>query len=209
VALEKLGVLLKTADTNELEKAMTALFERFGGMGIADLQRVDQRELEQFASHFGSTIRDLPFQLPESFLLLIRTVSLISGVTSGLNKDFNMWDAVDPFARTVLRSGGIDAVRDAGRQALGLVTTVARLPKRLDDLVDRLDRGEVGVRTPDIERRLRSLERTVSRLISALVFAVLLIAGVLLRDNDVVLSWVLIAVSAIPLIHVIATARRR
>ena len=55
-----------------------------------------------FARQFGDTIRSLPFQLPESFLLLIRTISLISGVTSALNRDFNMWNAVDPFARTVL-----------------------------------------------------------------------------------------------------------
>jgi predicted unusual protein kinase regulating ubiquinone biosynthesis (AarF/ABC1/UbiB family) len=63
-ALERLGVLLSAADTDELERAMTALFDRFGGMGIAELQRVDQREFEAFARQFGETIRALPFQLP-------------------------------------------------------------------------------------------------------------------------------------------------
>jgi len=207
--LERLGVLLESADRDELERVMSALFDRFGGMGIAELHAIDPRELEAFARQFGDTVRSLPFQLPESFLLLVRTIGLISGVTSALNPAFNMWDAIDPFARTVLRAGGTDALRDVGRQALEFATTLARLPKRLDDLTARLDRGQLAVRTPDLERRLRSLDRSVSRLISAIVFAVLLIAGVLVRPADDVLGWVLMGASAVPLLHVVVTWRRR
>ena len=208
-SLERLGVLLTTADTEELERAMTALFDRFGGMGIAELQTIDPRELERFGREFGQTVRALPFQLPENFLLLIRTVSLISGVTSALDRDFNMWDAVDPFARTILSSGGISALRDLPQKALSYATILAGLPRRLDELVTRIDRGQLAVRTPDIDRRLRSLERTIGRLASAIVFAGLLFAGVLTRPSDEVLGWVLMAVSVVPLVHVVATWRNR
>lgn len=207
-ALERLDVLLPSSDTGELERAMATLFDRFGGMGVAELQNVDPRELEAFAARFGETIRALPFQLPESFLLLIRTISLISGVTSTLNRDFNMWDAVDPFARTVL-SGGGNALRDLGQQAVGFVTTMARLPRRLDELATRIDRGQVAVRTPDSDRRLRAVERSVGRLASAIVFAGMLVAGVLLRPTDEVLGWVLMGASALPLLHVVAGRRGR
>ena len=206
-SMQNLGVLLKTADTEELERVMTTLFDRFGGMGVAELQQVDQRELERFALQFGETIRALPFQLPESFLLLIRTISLISGVTSALNRDFNMWDAVDPFARTVLTGGG--ALRGLGQQAVSFASTLARLPGRVDELASRLDRGQVAVRTPELDRRLRSVERSVSRVASAVVFAALLIAGVLLRPTDEVLGWVLMGASAVPLLHVIFSWRPR
>ncbi len=207
-ALERLGVLLSTGDTEELERAMTALFDRFGGMGIAELQTIDQRELERFGREFGQTVRGLPFQLPENFLLLIRTISLISGVTSALDKDFNMWDAVDPFARTILSSGGAGVLRDLPQQALQFASTIARLPRRMDEIIDQLERGKVALRTPDVDRRLRSLERTIGRAVSAIVFAALLFAGVLLRPTDEVLGWVLMGASAIPLLHVVATWRR-
>jgi len=204
-AMEGLGVLLKSADTEELERAMTALFDRFGGMGVAELQTVDPKELEVFARQFGETIRALPFQLPESFLLLVRAISLISGVTSALNRDFNMWNAVEPFARTVLTGGGgaAGALRGLGQQAVSYASNLARLPARLDELASRLDRGQVAVRTPELDRRMRSVERSVSRLASALVFAALLIAGVLLRPTDEVLGWVLMGSSALPLLHVV------
>ncbi|MDF1478114.1 AarF/UbiB family protein [Leifsonia sp. H3M29-4] len=207
-SMERLGVLLKSADTEELERAMTALFDRFGGMGVAELQQVDPRELRTFALQFGETVRSLPFQLPESFLLLIRTISLISGVTSALDRDFNMWDAVDPFARTVLTPTS-GTLRDLGQRALGYAGTLARLPGRLDELAARIDRGQVAVRTPDLERRIRSLERTVGRAVSAIVFAALLFAGVLLRPTDEVLGWVLMGASAVPLLHVVVTWRGR
>ena len=202
-AIQGLGVLLPTADTEELERAMTELFARFGGMGVAELQTVDQRELEVFASRFGETMRTMPFQLPESFLLLIRTISLVSGVTSSLNRDFNMWDAVDPFAKTIMNSGTTATLRDLGQRALGLASTLSRLPGRLEELTTRLEQGRVAVRTPETDRRLRALERTTNRLISAVLFAALLVAGVLLRPADPVLGWVLMGASALPALHVV------
>jgi len=208
-SLERLGVLLSAADTDELERAMTALFDRFGGMGIAELQRVDQRELEVFARQFGQTIRALPFQLPENFLLLIRTVALTSGVTSALDKDFNMWDAVEPFARDVLSSGGLSALRELPQKALSYATTLAALPRRLDELVTRIDRGEVAVQTPQVDRRLRSLERAAGRLVSAIVFAGLLFAGVFLLPTVPWLGWTLMGASVVPLVHVLVTWRAR
>jgi predicted unusual protein kinase regulating ubiquinone biosynthesis (AarF/ABC1/UbiB family) len=208
-ALERLGVLVKNADTRELQQAMTASFDRFGGMGVAELRAIDERELEAFARQFGDTMRSLPFQLPESFLLLIRAVGLLSGVTSALDRGFNMWDAVEPFANTVLSRGARDVLRELPQNALTLATTLARLPRRVDELAARIESGDVAVRTPDADRRLRGVERAIGRGVSALVFAVLLVAGVLLRPTDEVLGWVLMGASAVPLLHVVVTWRGR
>ncbi|HET8897090.1 MAG TPA: AarF/UbiB family protein [Protaetiibacter sp.] len=208
-SLERLGVLLPGADTEELERAMGASFDRFGGMGVAELRSVDPRELEAFARQFGDTIRSLPFQLPENFLLLIRTISLVSGVTSALNPQFNMWDAVDPFARTVLRGSGGDVVA-VGQKALRYATTLARLPQRIDELATRIDRGRLAIRAPGVEHRISKIESMLGRLISAIVFAALLFSGVLLRrGGDEVLAWVLMAASVVPLLHLAFTFRRR
>lgn len=209
-ATQRLGVLLPSADTVELERAISALFDRFGGMGVAELTRIDPRELEAFARQFSEVIRTLPFQLPESFLLLIRTISLISGVTSALNRDFNMWDAVDPFARTLLNGGGGGATaRSLGREAVSIMSALARLPQRVDALATRIDRGELAVRSPEVEHRLRVIDGSVRRTTSAILFAALLIGGILLRPSDEVLGGVLMGVSAVPLLHAVAPWRLR
>ena len=208
-SIQRLGVLLPSADTVELERAVTAVFDRFGGMGVAELTRIDPREVEAFALQFTEVIRTLPFQLPESFLLLVRTISLTSGVTSALQRDFNMWDAVDPFARTLLNGGATSVARSVGREAVAIASALARLPQRVDALATRVDRGELAVRSPEVEQRLRVIDGSVRRTTSAILFAALLIAGVVLRPGDEVLGWVFMGASVAPLLHVLAPWRLR
>ena len=117
--IQQIGVLLPSADTNELERALTELFARFGGIGFGELQDVDPREFQAFADEFGEAMRSLPVQLPENFLLITRAVSLTSGVCSALDPGFNVWEAVDRYARRLLREESRNVVTDAAKGALG------------------------------------------------------------------------------------------
>lgn len=199
--IRDVGVLLPSADTAELERAMTTLFARFGGMGFSELQDVDPREFRAFAVEFGDIVRSLPFQLPENFLLIIRAMSLTSGMCSTLDADFNIWDAVEPYSAQLIRAEGGNLVQDLAKRAMSLASTVARLPQRVDDLVTQIDEGRVVVQNPRLERRIVSLERATGRIVSAILFAALLIGGILLRSSDGVLGTVLMVASALPLLH--------
>jgi len=206
-AARDLGVLLPSAETSELEKAMKQLFARFGGMGFAELREVDPREFREFAVQFGDVVRALPFQLPENFLLIIRAMSLTSGVCSSLNPAFNLWDSVEPYASQLIRDEGGNVVQDFGKQALENAGIAWRLPKRLDGLVTRFEDGTVAVASPGLERRVARLERTVGRAVSALLFGALLIAGAVLRADDAVLGAVLMIGSVLPLLHALLAGR--
>ncbi|GAA3861693.1 AarF/ABC1/UbiB kinase family protein [Leifsonia kafniensis] len=207
-AIRDVGVLLPSAETTELERAMVQLFARFGGMGFAELRDVDPREFQDFAVQFGDMVRSLPVQLPENFLLIIRAMSLTSGVCSALDPQFNVWDSIEPYAAQLLREEGGNAVTDVAQQALEIAGVVWRLPKRLDGILTRLEDGTLSVAIPSIDRRIDRLERTARRVISALLFGALLVAGVRLRADDVVLGSVLLLVSIIPLLHTLFSGRR-
>jgi predicted unusual protein kinase regulating ubiquinone biosynthesis (AarF/ABC1/UbiB family) len=206
-ACQKLGVLLPSADSVILEDAVSKLFDRFGGVRVGELIQTDPRELRDFALQFSDLIRTLPFKLPNDFLFLIRALSLISGVTSELNRDFNIWDAVDPFARTLLNGSGSNALRRIGREALSSLNTLARLPGRLDSLATRIERGELVIRNPELERRVRVLDSSVRRGTSGLVFATLLIAGILLIDKNTQLGYTLMIISGLPMLHALGLGR--
>jgi predicted unusual protein kinase regulating ubiquinone biosynthesis (AarF/ABC1/UbiB family) len=201
--IREVGVLLPSADTLELERAMTTLFARFGGMGFAELQEVDPREFQAFADEFGGLVRSLPFQFPENFLLIIRAMSLTSGMCSRLDPAFNIWDAVEPYSAKLLRAEGGNLVQDVAKRALAAASTLARLPQRLDSLTTRIEDGNLAVQNPRLERRVAALERTGRRVVSAVLFAALLIAAVMLRPSDLVLGNVLMAVSVAPLLHAV------
>ena len=208
-ACQRLGVLLPSADTVVLEEAVSKLFDRFGGVRVGELVQTDPAELRDFAIQFSDIIRTLPFQLPNDFLFLIRALSLISGVTSELNRDFNIWDAVDPFARSLLNGSGSGVLKRLGKDALTTVNTLARMPARLDELLTRAERGELVVRNPQLERRMRSLDSSVRRGSSAIVFAALLLAGVTLLDRNATLSYWLMGGSALPMLHALGFGRLR
>ncbi len=199
--IREVGVLLPSADTAELERAMTKLFARFGGMGFAELQEVDPREFRAFAAEFGDLVRSLPFQLPENFLLIIRAMSVTSGVCSSLDPAFNIWDAVEPYSAQLIRAESGNLIQDVAKRAISAAGLLAGLPQRLDGLTTRIEEGRIVVLAPRLERRLSSLERTGRQTISAILFAAMLIGGILLRAEDVVVGTVLMVVSALPLLH--------
>ena len=207
-AISDVGVLVPSADTAELERAMTQLFARFGGMGFAELREVDPREFLDFAAEFGDLVRSLPFQFPENFLLIIRAMSLTSGVCSSLDARFNLWDSVEPYAAQLLRDERGNIVQDLTQQVFDAIGAALRLPKRLDELVTRIENGSVSLANPRLERQVARLNRTAQRSASALVFGGLLIAGSVVRADDTMFGNVLMIASVVPLLHGLWVGRR-
>ena len=207
-AAQEIGVLLPSADTAELERALRALFARFGGMGFAELSTVDPREFTAFADEFGDMVRSLPLQLPENMLLLIRAVSLTSGMCSSLNPAFNVWDAAEPYAGRLLRDESGNLMQDMAQQAMETAAVTYRLPKRIDAIITRVDDGDVTFDTSALERRLDRLEGIARRIGSGVLFAAMLVGGALLVATLPPLGITLICVSALPLLHSVFGGRR-
>lgn len=199
--MRQIGVLMPAADTVELERALTKVFARFGGISFVELQQVDPREFRAFAAEFTDIIRALPFQFPENFLLVLRAISLTSGVCSSVNPQFNIWNAIEPYSNKLIRAEGGNVVQAFLRDGVSSLRLLAQLPRRLDSLVTRVELGQLSVRSPELERRTSALTRTLRQLISAVLFGVLFISGLIVLDDNSTLGIVLMASSAIPLLH--------
>ncbi|MGO2746994.1 ABC1 kinase family protein [Microbacterium sp.] len=202
-AVQEVGVLLPSADTKSFERAVTQLFARFGGMGFAELSTVDPREFRDFAHEFGDTVRSLPFQLPEGMLLLFRAVSLTSGMCSGLDPKFNVWDAVEPFAGQLLRDETGNTVKALAEHAWESVSTTARLPGRIDAVITQIEDGTVSFDTSRLEHRMDVLVGIGLRVVSAVLFAGLAIGGAVLIVPALPLGIVLLSISLVPLAHAV------
>ena len=208
-AMREVGVLLPNADASELERAMTQLFARFGGMGFAELRDVDPREFRDFGHQFSDVIRTLPFQLPENFLLIIRAISLTSGVCSTLDPKFNLWDAIEPYAQQLIREERGNVIADAASRALDAARAFMLLPSRIGTTLDRIDSGDLEIHAPQLEQRLTRAGTTGRSQTPAILFGSVLISGALIRDADAALSTVLLFVSIVPLAWMIGNGFRR
>src|SRR5690606_1572856 len=108
-------------------------------------------------------MRSLPFQLPEDFLLIIRAVSVTSGVCTALNPEFNVWTAIEPYAKRLTSKGVNETVKLFAQQALETAALVVKLPRQIEEMNTLLQQGKLSVKTPGVDARLHALERLGQR----------------------------------------------
>ena len=199
--MREIGVLMPTADTVELERALTKVFDRFGGVSFVELQTIDPREFKAFVNEFADIVRALPFQFPENFLLVIRAISLTSGVCSSVNPQFNIWNAIEPYSAKLIKAEGGNVMQAFLRDGLSSLALLARLPKRVDSLITRAELGQLTIRNPYLEKRTATVARGVRRVVSAVLFGVLFIGGLIVFDQNSTLGTWMFVISGVPLLH--------
>lgn len=175
---QMLDILLPGADLELLEKAGTRVFERFYGKTAPEMMALNPSEAAEFINDFSDLIYEMPFQIPENFILLGRCVSILSGICSGLNPDFNIWTSIIPYAEKLLQGeqnkGWKFWVSEVGAALRPLIT----LPGKTENLLERIEQGRLEIRTPDMQHQLTRVDRSVRRLTAAVIFAAFLLAAV-------------------------------
>ena len=81
------------------------------------------------------------------------------------------------------------------------------LPGRVDRVLTQLERGELSVRTPRLDFRVRGVERAVRRAGNAVIFGALLLAGAIMRTSVHDLSNILLAAAGISLLGLMFSGR--
>jgi predicted unusual protein kinase regulating ubiquinone biosynthesis (AarF/ABC1/UbiB family) len=177
------------------------LFDRFWGMSMNELRKIDHREMYQFAAQFRELMYEMPFQLPHNLLLLGRTVAILSGMCTGLDPNFNVWTQLAPYARKLVRDEGVSNL-DVWLDEVGeLVRQLISLPAQTGRVLARLERGELNVGTPQVNRQIYHLESAVNRLTGSIVFAAFLFGGVLLyQRGDTTLGYAFWVLSGVALL---------
>lgn len=208
-AFKTLDVLLPSADTKLLELAAAQVFDRFGGMSMGDLRGISHEEMMSFGLQFRELMVNMPFQLPENLLMLGRSLAILSGMCTGLDPSFNLWGTLAPYtAKLVGDEGGGFSWQTITSEGGKLLQSLVALPGRAERVLTTVERGELAVRTPMLDLRIRRLDRTMNKATYAVIFAALLLAGALLWTPAPVLAQVLMWGSILPLLAVLIGGRR-
>jgi predicted unusual protein kinase regulating ubiquinone biosynthesis (AarF/ABC1/UbiB family) len=178
------GVLLPGADIRRLEEIHEELFTRFWGVSIGSLRDVALSEAGYFFREYRDLLYEVPFQVQVDLLFASRAVGLLAGLTTQLDPEFDPWSETVPFAERLAREeltlGWRDLLHAGALQAQALFG----LPRRLDALMSRAERGSLTVQqalTPELRRAIQRLERSVRSASWMVVAAALLISGVMVR----------------------------
>lgn len=207
---EMLNILLPEADLELLERAETDFFDRFWGLSMTELNQINPEEIKELAGEYRELLYALPFQIPQNLIFLFRTMGILSGICTGLDPDFNIFDHISPFAqRLILEEARIDPtkiVSDVSQFASLLLS----MPRRVDETINKLDRGQIAVQMPEVTKQVRHLESAVRQIVWGVVFASLLLGGIQLQiANEETLALIMFAGALISLIVMLLSGRRK
>lgn len=174
--LDQLGFIAEDADRDALEQVIGALLARFTGV---PLSKLGQAGPDHALDDAAEALYDQPFRLPAQYAFFGRAVAMLSGLTAALTPDFNFLEAAAPHARRLIAEfggGGFlglfgaksfeEFAQTTLRESMSLARSLTRLPRQLDRLIERTERGELRIiiePTIERERRRRHDRRDHSR----------------------------------------------
>lgn len=195
-AYQIMGVLLPGADLDLLRQANQRAFERFWGKSTSELMQLSTQEAMAFVAEFRDLLYDAPFQLPDNLILLGRCLSILSGICTGLDENFNVWINVVPYARRLVSEESSKGLGSWLLEAGDTLRLLVNLPRRADSLLSRLEQGRLEFRSPDLKQQVGRIERSLRRLSGAVIFSALLFSAVQLYLAGQILPAMLFAAGA-------------
>jgi len=174
-AYRMLNILLPNADLDLIIQAESAMFDRFWGKSMDELRNIPFEEMHDFAKEFRELVYEMPFQVPQDLVFLFRTVAILAGICTGLHPDFNLWTVMAPYTEKMIteEAGASTWLKEAGL----ILQTLVALPRKTENVLDRLSRGGLSVQIPAGERQLKQINQTLRRLVYAVVFLAFLTSG--------------------------------
>lgn len=206
---QQLGMLLPGADLKLIEQAEAQVFDRFWGMSMSELRRTNPDEIRKFAHQYRDLIFSMPFQAPNNLIMLGRTVAILSGMCTGLDPNFNVWNQLAPYARKLIEQEAIKGIGEWLEELGNLLQNLIALPSQTSRVLAQIERGDLIVQSPKVEREIRALIRSADRFTGGMIFVGLLLGGVLLYNAGNVLygQWMIIA-ALLALLWIVFPRRR-
>jgi predicted unusual protein kinase regulating ubiquinone biosynthesis (AarF/ABC1/UbiB family) len=174
------GFLLPGADLKRLEEATADMFKRLWGVRMGQVRHIAASEAQYFLSEYRDLVYEAPFQFPADMLFIVRAIGILSGMATNLDPDFDPWAETIPFAEQL----AAEELQKNWQGWLQEITTLGqlifKLPTQVDQVLTQAQRGNLVVQAslaPNTRRLLQRLERSINRLVWAVVAAGLLLAG--------------------------------
>ena len=205
----ELGFLMPDADTARLEQATKAVFDQVWGMSMAEIGNVGYDQMANIGTEFSDLLFSMPFQVPQDFIYLGRTMSILMGMATSLDPSFNPWHELMPYTQKLMAQG-LSASGDPTAQAAGALIgsplggllsgaggqVLANIGQSLLgrsnnngaalDILTRMERGEVKLTMQadrDLNDRLARIEAQGRRTVRAVLAGSGLITATLLYTH--------------------------
>jgi predicted unusual protein kinase regulating ubiquinone biosynthesis (AarF/ABC1/UbiB family) len=157
-SLIELGALAPTNDMGPVRRSVQFMLDNFMDKPFED------QSVAAISDDLYEIAYDQPFRFPATFTFVMRAFSTLEGVGKGLDPDFNFMEVARPFAMQLMTNGNSSSetgsiLNELSRQAVQVGNTAFGLPRRIEDTLEKLERGDirVRVRSTETDRMLRRI----------------------------------------------------
>lgn len=181
------GTLLPGADLKRLEEVHQALLNRFWGANALQMKDVVFAEAESLIQEYRDVIYSAPFQFQADMLFAIRAVAILSGIATDLNKKFDPWQEIIPFAERLAARELHLNWQDWLKEIVTMGQVIYKLPKSVDAVISQAQQGNLTLKNsfaPESRRLLVRLEKSINTLSWTIASVGLLVAGITLSDKS-------------------------
>ncbi|MCC6801342.1 MAG: AarF/ABC1/UbiB kinase family protein [Anaerolineae bacterium] len=216
----ELGFLLPGVDTERLEEATRAVFDQVWGLSMSQMSSISYDSMASLGKEFNDLLFSMPFQVPQDFIYLGRTMGILSGIATGLDPGFNPWGEIQPYAQKLitqkltengdnplagifgssvlsglLGSGGAQTLLNIGQSLFGRSTADSRGSLARSDLPVRVEPS------PEYQRQLNRIEAQERRTTRAVLLGSgVITATVFYAHGDIVPAVIGYVFSAVMLV---------
>ncbi|MBD2579119.1 AarF/ABC1/UbiB kinase family protein [Oscillatoria sp. FACHB-1406] len=208
-SLIELGALAPTGDMGPVRRSVQYMLDNFMDKPF------EEQSIAAISDDLYEIVQDQPFRFPATFTFVMRAFSTLEGVGKGLDPDFNFMEVAQPFALQIMTdsngSNGNSILDELGRQAASVGSTALGLPRRLEDTLEKLERGDIRVRVRSTESdRILRRNGTIQLLTNytLLVAAFTLSATILFVNSKFWLAAIAIAAAGVSIVGLVRLWRR-
>ncbi|MEQ8463489.1 MAG: AarF/ABC1/UbiB kinase family protein [Coleofasciculus sp. E1-EBD-02] len=208
-SLVALGALSPVDDMGPVRRSIQYMLDHFMDKPF------EQQSVSEISDDLYEIAYGQPFRFPATFTFVMRAFSTLEGVGKGLDPEFNFMEVAKPFALQIMTNGnspeGNTFLNELGRQAAQVSSTALGLPRRIEDTIEKLERGDIRLRVRSIEsdrilRRMSSIQ--IGTNYALLLSAFTLSATILFVNGQVGLALVVALVAAAIAFALIRLLRR-
>lgn len=159
-SLIDLGALVPTGDMGPVRRSIQYILDNFMDKPF------EEQSVATISDDLYEIAYDQPFRFPATFTFVMRAFSTLEGVGKGLDPEFNFMEVAQPFAMQLMSNVNPQETgtlfNELGRQAARVSSTALGLPRRIEDVIDKLEQGDirVRVRSTETDRVIRRLSST-------------------------------------------------
>jgi len=210
-ALINLGALTPTGDMAPVRRSIQFILEN-----LMD-KPFEEQSVSSISEDLYEIAYDQPFRFPATFTFVMRAFSTLEGVGKGLDPDFNFMEVAQPFAMELMTSSNngkniTNTILDElGRQAVQVSNSALGLPRRIEDTIEKLERGDIRlrVRSNEAERLMRRLHASqITTNFTMMICTLVISATILFIGSYQYAAGIVLCLTIIPITLLIRVLKR-